>query len=320
MVAVLRNDSYVASGFVLRSAAPLALSSRHPSRSGTTSTTTARYMFDFLKNKKDQEESSIAAAADVEEEEEVERSGNNNELSDEDPIEKIFGFFFGDKEDEPMGMKRFGAARFPEQYPAVIDAWAAPLPELDKTAEMKLLRPLLKNTNLETRGLCLSYDAQQHGWNAQSFHARCDKKGPGIVYCKTTDQLICGGYNPKGWVGYGEARGSIAAFLYVYTQGPQELPTKLRKVGGKSFAANDLPEYGPCFGADSFIIPLDGKRRVARSKLGSYYERFPQSGTETLFGRSRGAQVDLAELKVYHGVWASDEYIPHTDAEPFALY
>lgn len=303
-------DPFVASGFVVRSAAPPA----------PASTTTARSMFEFLKKNKDQEESSIAAAADVEEEE-VERSGNNKELSDEDPIEKIFGFFFGDKEDEPMGMKRFGAARFPEQYPAVVDAWADPLPAMDTTAEMKLLRPLLKNTNLETRGLCLSYDAQQHGWNAAAFHARCDKKGPGIVYCKTTDQLICGGYNPKGWVGYGEARGSIAAFLYVYTQGPQELPTKLRKVGGKSFAANDLPEYGPCFGADSFIIPLDGTRRqVARSKLGSYYERFPQSGTETLFGRKRGAQVDLAELKVYHGVWAPDEYIPHTDAEPFALY
>jgi hypothetical protein len=39
-----------------------------------------------------------------------------------------------------------------------------------------------------------------------------------------------------------------------------------------------------------------------------------------LFGGSRGASVELKDLKVYHGVYAEGEYIPFTDAEPFALY
>ena len=129
--------------------------------------------------------------------------------------------------------------------------------------------------------------------------------------------------NPKGWVGYGEARGSIAAFLFVYKNGPDELPTKLRKVGGPSLAQQDLPELGPSFGADSLVIPLDdksgGNRRLARSKLGSYYERFPD-GTNTLFGSERGSSVVLKDLVVYHGVYEEGEYIPFTDAEPFALY
>lgn len=125
--------------------------------------------------------------------------------------------------------------------------------------------------------------------------------------------------NPKGWVGYGEARGSIAAFLFVYKRGLTELPTKLRKVGGPSLAQQDLPESGPSFGADSLVIPLDKQHpKVARSKLGSYYERFPD-GTSTLFGK-RGGTVTLKDLKVYHGVYGPDEYIPFTDAEPFALY
>jgi hypothetical protein len=123
--------------------------------------------------------------------------------------------------------------------------------------------------------------------------------------------------NPKGWVGYGEARGSIAAFLFVYKRGLTELPTKLRKVGGPSLAQQDLPEIGPSFGADSLVVPFDGTK-VARSKLGSYYERFPD-GTNTLFGK-RGASVELKDLKVYHGVYEKGEYIPFTDAEPFALY
>jgi hypothetical protein len=120
-------------------------------------------------------------------------------------------------------------------------------------------------------------------------------------------------------VGYGEARGSIAAFLFVYKKGLSELPSKLRKVGGPSLAQQDLPESGPSFGADSLVIPLQGKTpKNARSKLGSYYERFPNGGN-TLFGK-RGASVDLKDLKVYHGVYGPDEYIPFTDAEPFALY
>lgn len=126
--------------------------------------------------------------------------------------------------------------------------------------------------------------------------------------------------NPKGWVGYGEARGSIAAFLYVFKRGLDTLPTKLRKCGGPSLAQQDLPELGPSFGADSLVIPMGrADPRLARSKLGSYYERFPD-GTNTLFGGSRGASVELKDLKVYHGVYAEGEYIPFTDAEPFALY
>lgn len=105
----------------------------------------------------------------------------------------------------------------------------------------------------------------------------------------------------------------------MYKRGLSELPTKLRKVGGPSLAQQDLPESGPSFGADSLVIPLDSQNpKVARSKLGSYYERFPD-GTSTLFGK-RGGTVTLKDLKVYHGVYGPDEYIPFTDAEPFALY
>ena len=79
-------------------------------------------------------------------------------------------------------------------------------------------------------------------------------------------------------------------------------------------AQQDLPEIGPSFGADSLVIPFEnGSPKVARSKLGSYYERFPD-GTNTLFGK-RGGSVQLKDLKVYHGVYAEGEFIPFTDAE-----
>ncbi|VEU41296.1 unnamed protein product [Pseudo-nitzschia multistriata] len=270
---------------------------------------TPRHMFDFFK-KDDPEPSPDPSGASPSEDEEP------DDFSD-DPVDKIFSVFFGKKEATPMGMKRFGRERFPEQYPAVLDEWAEPVASDDK--DMAVLRPMLKNTNLETRGLKLTYSANRDGWDPVSFHRKVDKLGGGLVVCTTEDGLVCGGYNPKGWVGYGEARGSIAAFLYVFTKGTSELPTKLRKVGGPSLAQQDLPETGPSFGADSLVIPLEkSSPRVARSKLGSYYERFPGGGN-TLFGK-RGSSVRLKDLKVYHGVYAEGEYIPFTDAEPFALY
>jgi TLD len=242
--------------------------------------------------------------------------GRDDSYDDDDPVEKIFNFFFGKKEAEPLGLKRFGAERFPEQYPATITEWAAPLATDDK--EMAMLRPLLKNTNLETRALQLVYNANRNGWNPTAFHKAVDKKGPSLVVCTTTSGVVCGGYNPKGWVSYGEARGSIAAFLFVFADNDEGKPTKLRKVGGASLAQIDEPESGPKFGADSLIIPLGKENpKMARSKLGSYYERFPD-GNNSLF-RTSGS-VLLKEFKVYQGVYGPDEFIPFTDAEPFALY
>ena len=99
-----------------------------------------RFMFDFLKPKEPENEP---------EEPVVEE--NKEAYSSDDPVEKIFGFFFGAKEEEPMGMKRFGKERFPEQYPAVLDEWAEPFD--GDSPEVAALRPMLKNTNLEFRGL-----------------------------------------------------------------------------------------------------------------------------------------------------------------------
>ena len=61
---------------------------------------------------------------------------------------------------------------------------------------------------------------------------------------------------------------------------------------------------------------------LARSKLGSYYERMPDGGNSIIFDVSTGSplrEAELSSLRVYIGVYGPDEYIPFTDAEPFAL-
>ena len=121
------------------SSSGLSISQREPTRSSFSQL----YLFDFLKPKEEDPGEAEAASASAEKEE-------AQDFSD-DPVDKIFSFFFGAKEESPMGMKRFGRERFPEQYPAVLDEWAAPVEGDDK--EVAALRPMLKNTNLELRNL-----------------------------------------------------------------------------------------------------------------------------------------------------------------------
>lgn len=126
--------------FVQRSPLPSGLSISQHERSSSSQL----HMFDFLKPKDEDKAEEVV----VEEEEPA------ADFSD-DPIDKIFGFFFGAKEEAPMGMKRFGMERFPEQYPAVLDEWAAPVAGDDK--EVAALRPMLKKTNMEFRNLKVGF-------------------------------------------------------------------------------------------------------------------------------------------------------------------
>lgn len=139
---------------------------------------------------------------------------------------------------------------------------------------------------------------------------------------------VFGGYNPKGVVGYGESRGSKAAFLFSWPDGDVSKPAmKMRKVGGNALAVVDDPDMGPKFGADSLVIPLrppggrESEResdRVAFSKLGSYYERRPD-GSKCLFGSGEKGKALLVALQVWGGVYEEGEQIPFSDALPFSL-
>ncbi|PXF41436.1 hypothetical protein BWQ96_08817 [Gracilariopsis chorda] len=243
-----------------------------------------------------------------------------------DIIEKVYTFLFGPKEKEPFGLKRFDRDRFPELYPATLDEFAELLPE--DVDEVRLFRPLLARTQLQKRPLQLLYDANRDGWSSEAFHERLNRKGASVVFARS-QKAVFGGYNPKGFVGYGESRGSKAAFLFTWPDGDTSKPAmKMRKVGGAALAVVDEPDTGPKFGADSFVIPLrpprvdreeDQSDRIAYSKLGSYYERRPD-GHNCLFGENEsGKGTVLTELKIFAGVYEEGEEIPFNDALPFSL-
>lgn len=56
----------------------------------------------------------------------------------------------------------------------------------------------LSPLQLETKPLRLAYDANKNGWNAQAFHKAVDGFGATIVFARTENGSVIGGYNPKG--------------------------------------------------------------------------------------------------------------------------
>lgn len=196
------------------------------------------------------------------------------------------------------------------------------------------MRPLLKQTMLESRPLQKVFDAELHGWDPRSFHERVDGKGAAVVIATYQDNSgatlsrVVGGYNPKGWSSNGGARPSVAAFLFYETQHndistlsslstrTESTPTfkKLQKCGGGGLAcANDDPNLGISFGPDALVIQLQKQRPYfASSKLGPYFEKGPEN-LSSLFEKSGGC-IQLESLKVLTGVYDDNEEIPYSGA------
>lgn len=223
-----------------------------------------------------------------------------------------FGWFdnlFPQLNDEQLESDRI--QQFPEQYPATYDL-STVVVEADGETE-QLVRPLLKQTMLESREIELVYDAARDGWSPEAFHAKVDGRGGAVVVATSqtrSGHLIFGGYNPKGWASYGGARPSVAAFLF-YSKNDGSFQ-KLQKVGGGGLAcARDDPEYGISLGPDGLLIGLQpGREKFASSKLGPYYERGPDD-CGSLF--PDGA-AKLDSLKIFIGVYGPDEDIPYSGA------
>ncbi|UPR01099.1 TLDc domain-containing protein [Chloropicon primus] len=216
-----------------------------------------------------------------------------------DFVTDLVGKIFGKEvlaDPEPFGLKRMTKEEWPDQWPATTTEWAEPL-ESDDTPELLKVRPLLKQTQMEKLKLGLAYDANVHGWGSGPFHTQLDGQGAGLLVATSTDGRVFGGYNPRGWLGYGEWRDAISAFLFVYDGSGK--PIKSAKVGGSGMAIIDEPSKGPQWGPDGLKINLEAKE--ARSRLGTYYERTTLG--KTLFkGSDPSTPVRLKDLRVYVAV------------------
>lgn len=119
-----------------------------------------------------------------------------------DLVERLFGRIFGKQaldERSPGGMKRMSDSALLEQYPATLTEFAAPVNSDDET--MAIFRPLLAQTRLQKLPLRLAYSAETHGWSSSAFHEQVNTFGATVILAQTAGGALCGGYNPRGWIG-----------------------------------------------------------------------------------------------------------------------
>lgn len=213
-----------------------------------------------------------------------------------DIIERFVSKLFGKQalqDQNPGGLARLDN---PEMYYAPVDKFAEPLPS--DTGDIRHYRQLLADTQLEKTPLVKVFDTEVDGWGMEAFGKRLYTLGATLVVVKLASGEVCGGYNPSGWIGLGEDRNSMAAFLFCWPNGKvQERPIKLAKRGGAALSVLDYVEKGICFAPDGLACMVPGNEKVARSKLGPYYDVMP-GGAKTLFNDGK-KQADVERIMCY---------------------
>jgi hypothetical protein len=200
---------------------------------------------------------------------------------------------------------------FVENQFATYEMNAATIPEDATVEDAKLVRPLLKHTQLESRPLKVAYDANIDGWDPSSFHGGVDAMGATLIVARDVkDGLLFGGYNPKGFCSFGGARPSVAAFLFYETPTRGKFQKLQKLADGKLSCARDDPDFGISFGINDLVIGLQsGNERLATSMLGEYFECGPEN-LKSLFGQETA--TELSDLKVLVGIYEDGEDIPYT--------
>jgi hypothetical protein len=136
------------------------------------------------------------------------------------------------------------------------------------------------------------------------FHEKCDNKGATIMFIKTNNGCIFGGYNPVSWLSDFCYSATDYAYLFSVTDGKGRQPVKcpVRRHKKKFAIKQNEGQYSPAFGeaniSDLFIAFKNLQNSY--SMLGNVY-KLPQGidvkdAESFLAGRKKDWVVDEVEV------------------------
>ena len=157
---------------------------------------------------------------------------------------------------------------------------------------------------------CLQYRGSRDGFQAASFHSKCDGKGASLVVCKSTNGHVFGGYTQ---VGFQSSMGNWVpdecAFLFTLSNAHGIAPTKLALKPdraqngiyhhfncGPTFGGRGLCRWGSITGHDLRISDNSNMNTSSTSNLGNCYADVTGKG-QTLFAGASPFQ--LSEIEVF---------------------
>jgi hypothetical protein len=119
----------------------------------------------------------------------------------------------------------------------------------------------------------LLHQASTHGFQASTFHQRCDNQGPTLVLVKSTNGHIFGGVNFIPWTSASVYSPSDNNFLFALKDGQHRDDPALFRITQRQNAAYNYSSFGPTFGGGHDIYICDNSNSAAGSYsyLGSTY-------------------------------------------------
>jgi hypothetical protein len=144
------------------------------------------------------------------------------------------------------------------------------------------------------------HQASTQGFQASTFHQRCDNRGPTLVLVKSTDGRIFGGVNFISWTSVTGYSASSNGFLFALKDGQHRHdPALFRITQNSDRAAYNTASYGPIFGGghDMVICSNPNSTRGSTSNLGHTYTS-PGASPSTLAGEDSFLVADYEVFSV----------------------
>ena len=95
----------------------------------------------------------------------------------------------------------------------------------------------------------LIYKASRDGFGANTFHSRCNNKGPTMTIIRSSNYYLFGGYTSVAWTSSGSHKADFNAFLFTLTNPHNIPPTKYPvQPATIQYSIYDYIGSGPAFG------------------------------------------------------------------------
>ena len=116
--------------------------------------------------------------------------------------------------------------------------------------------------------LSLLYRGSRDGFDASSFHSKCDDQGCTLTIIKTTSGHIIGGYTNTPWKSNGEWQEANKAYLFLISGTGLSSPQKMKLKDSNDYRAiYNSSHYGPTFGA-GHDLNVEGNNKQINLFLG----------------------------------------------------
>ena len=132
----------------------------------------------------------------------------------------------------------------------------------------KLKNDLISLCKLSEKQFRLNYRATRDGFEASSFHAKCDNKPRTLTIIRAANGYIFGGYTDVTWESTGRYKSDPNAFIFSLINAhstPQLIPVKW----DSAYTIKCDASNGPTFSNDILISSNSNKNNSSYSNLGN---------------------------------------------------